>query len=167
MPEYKVFIDTCVLFTTELRSLLLALAEMDKIKVYWSENILQEWRRNSQYDIEAIIFKIQKDFPTAIIENYKDLENQINLQDKADIHVVAAAAKAQCDFILTFNTKDFPYMKLHPFGLDKIHPDLFLLKLLKKEPALIDYTNHNFSLKALEKCWLPKSCQFIQKHIED
>lgn len=41
----KVVIDTCVLFPTVLRELVLGVAETGAFKPLWSESILEEWRR--------------------------------------------------------------------------------------------------------------------------
>jgi len=43
-----------------------------------------------------------------LIEGYEGLIESIDIPDKNDRHVVAAAIRGRCDVIITLNTKHFP-----------------------------------------------------------
>jgi hypothetical protein len=54
-----------------------------------------------------------------------------------DRHVLAAAAAADADLIITCNLRDFRPLDCAPHGVEAIHPDDFLLAVLEREPALV------------------------------
>lgn len=51
----------------------------------------------------------------------------INLPDPDDNHVLAAAIAGHADGIVTANLKDFPAALVHPFGIEILHPDDFII----------------------------------------
>ncbi len=62
------------------------------------------------------IKKANTAFPDALVQNYKALINHLELPDKDDCHVLAAAIKTNANLIVTNNIKDFPALlqELHP-----------------------------------------------------
>lgn len=131
------FIDTCVLFQHQIREILFFLAENEKIQIQWSNDVIEEWRRNIPKskieETEKVILHMNERFPNAIVKNYEQHISTIKLNDKADRHIIAAAKEGKADLICTINTKDFPFMKLREHQLDKIHPDTFLSQFIKKD----------------------------------
>lgn len=53
-----------------------------------------------------------------------------------DRHVLAAAVHAEADLLVTTNLKDFPPL-VPETGTVVLHPDTFLLDLLKANPAVV------------------------------
>jgi hypothetical protein len=59
----------------------------------------------------------------SLVEEYENLIEAIDLPDKDDRHVLAAAIKGRADLIVTRDLKDFPADKLARWGLEAQHPD--------------------------------------------
>jgi len=70
-------------------------------------------------------------FPEGMIANFEDVIPLMRNHPK-DRHVLAAAAKAGCDCILTEYLGDFPFDVLTPYGVAAISPDDFLVSLLER-----------------------------------
>ena len=63
------------------------------------------------------------------MRNYQRWERKLTLPDPDDRHVLAAALACVADAIVTFNVKDFPAESLRPFGVEAVHPDVFVKEL--------------------------------------
>ena len=63
----------------------------------------------------------------ALVTDYEDLINGIDLPDPNDRHVLAAAIAGNADVIVTLNLKDFPTDRLARYGIEAQHPDTFLI----------------------------------------
>lgn len=59
------------------------------------------------------------------------------LPDPDDRHVVAAAIRTGAGLIVTFNLRDSPGLKLARHGLAAMHPDIFALELLARNPTSV------------------------------
>lgn len=70
-------------------------------------------------------------------EAWRSLESGINLPDKDDRHVLAAALAGHADSIITQNLKHFPSSVLEPLGITALHPDEFLLHQLDLAPLVV------------------------------
>ncbi len=66
-----------------------------------------------------------------------------------DAHVLATAIHSKCEFIITFNLKDFPNSILENYGVYCQHPDEFLSNMLviKREAFLTAVTNQRRFLR--------------------
>lgn len=133
----KVVFDTNCLYSFHLRDLCLSLAEFEIIEFFWSAHIKQELadslltnNKVSSQQVNGLIQIISSAFPDAEIRNYENLIGKLNCRDVDDEHVLAAAVAAQADFLVTFNTKDFPRDSLKIFGVEIISPDDFLVNLV-------------------------------------
>ncbi len=75
--------------------------------------------------------------PSALVDNYRQYIDQIDLPDKDDRHVVAAAIASEARKILTWNLRDFPEQVLKAFGIVAESPDKFLADLLMEQPESV------------------------------
>ena len=108
-------LDANVLYPQWLRDVLLTLAAMGSYDPVWSEQIIDEMRRNVLHghpDIDpahfdaATIAELRRAFPDAWIEVPADLITQMD-NDPEDRHVLATAVIAGAQVIVTANTRDF------------------------------------------------------------
>ncbi len=153
-----VLLDASVLYCAPLRDLLMHVALSELFRAKWSETIHEEW-------INAIL-RQRPDLRREQLERTRELMNCAvldatvqdydhemamigTLPDPGDVHVVAAAIKAQAEIILTFNLKHFPEDALSTHGLSAVHPDVFLNELLSlaPEPMLATLRAHRASLR--------------------
>ena len=72
-----------------------------------------------------------------LVEGYESLVGGLRLPDADDRHVLAAAIKANCRAIVTFNLKDFPTDILAKYSIEAWHPDKFLQNLLGINRAIV------------------------------
>lgn len=180
-------LDANVLYPAPVRDYLLHLAEMDLYFPKWTEEIHNEWIRSlllQRKDIgEKSLLSAKKAmneaFPLANIINYKYKIKDLELPDKYDEHVLAAAIISGTKTIVTFNTRDFPAAAIDTFGIRAIHPDLFILELIRQDEhmclhALKTQTSRlkhppkkiNDVLTVLSQCGLKKSMEQISSFIQ-
>jgi predicted nucleic acid-binding protein len=120
-----------------LCDLLLTLAE-DLSGFYaprWSADILEELRRNLVADgrctpTQALRrLQLMNDaFPEALVEDYERLVPAMQNDDN-DRHVLAAAVRGDCRFIVTHNTRHFPSAATLPYDIRPVSPDQFLQEI--------------------------------------
>ena len=143
--RYTVILDANVLYPQLLRDTLLSLAGANLYHARWSATINAEWVRNlakNKPDIADKLPEVVKlmcaSVPDCLVTHYEMLADSIELPDRDDRHVVAAAIVGHADAIVTFNLKDFPRAVLQPYGIEVQHPDEFVVNQLqlKKIPAL-------------------------------
>lgn len=117
-----------------MRDFLLELATAQLFRAKWTDQIHEEWTRNvlkNRPDLSAEQLNRTKDLMNqavmdCLVEGYEDLIPAINLPDKDDRHVLAAAIRSGADAIITFNLKDFPQKILDRYEIEVLHPDEFL-----------------------------------------
>ncbi|MEP2027837.1 MAG: PIN domain-containing protein [Paracoccaceae bacterium] len=141
----KVLIDTCVLFPTVMREVLLGVAEKGLFTPIWSARILEEWARASvklgplgEIQARAEIAVVRANWPDAEVTWKPSLEARLWLPDSNDVHVLAAAISGSADAIITLNRKDFPRGTLKEEGLDRADPDGFLYGLWLDHPEVVE-----------------------------
>ena len=137
-------IDTCVLYPTVMREMVLSVAREGAFTPLWSERILEEWARaarklgpTGEVQARAEIALTEAAFPTAKTNVPEGLKARLWLPDEDDIHVLAAAVSGSADAIMTLNAKDFPRQTLSEEGLERIDPDGFLYQLWLTQPDLV------------------------------
>jgi predicted nucleic acid-binding protein len=140
----RVLLDTCVLYPTLLRQLLLETAEAGLFTPLWSPRILDEWRhaaaRSGQLEAtltEGEIARITALFPDASTLPDPTVTQSLVLPDPDDAHVLAAAIAGRADSLLTVNLKDFPTRVLGHNGLFRREPDTFLLELRDRDRDVV------------------------------
>ena len=172
----KLVFDTCVLFPTVMREVLLAGANVGGWTPLWSDRILEEWARaarkigpTGELQARSEIALLKAAWPAQAVGWNASLEKRLWLPDANDIHVLAAAVSSSADLIVTVNVKDFPRATLREEGVDRIDPDALLYDLALRAPEALhdqlsairqqasDMAGENLSLKVLlQKARLPR-----------
>ncbi|MDA9229731.1 PIN domain-containing protein [Amylibacter sp.] len=174
----RVLLDTCVIYPSILRSILLGVANEGLFSPLWSERIIEEWRRAAQRNhneaeatIEIALLRVN--WPKSQIEIGPE-NKSLFLPDENDIHVLQAAIEGNADELLTANLKDFPTSILSSHGIIRRSPDDFLLEIamshrteilkiietVKKEAIRRSGISIN-NRKMLKSSRLPKLAKFI------
>lgn len=140
----KVLLDTCVLYPTVMREVLLGVAAQGVYEPLWSERILEEWalaarKLGPMGEVQARgeIAQVRAAWPKAEICFPPSLESRLWLPDPADLHVLAAAIAGYADVIVTENAKDFPRGILAEEGLSRVDADGFLRGLFEAQPGRV------------------------------
>ena len=135
---FKVVLDACVLFPLTLRDTLLRAAEAGFFQMYWSEEILDEVRRNliatgttDEQQAAKLIETMREAFPQSQVIGYRDLVPAMK-NDPKDRHVAAAAVQSGAALIVTSNLKDFQTL---PVGIEVQSPDDFLCSMFDLQPS--------------------------------
>jgi predicted nucleic acid-binding protein len=143
LSSFGVVLDACVLIPATLRDTLLRAVEKGMYRLHWSDEILDEVRRNlvkremtSPEDAQDLIDQMDKFFPEANVRGFEVLIPSMT-NDKKDRHVLAAAVMSRSQVIVTNNIKDFPQKALKPFGVEVQTPDEFLTHLFYLNFALL------------------------------
>nr|WP_256415855.1 PIN domain-containing protein [Ruegeria sp. HKCCD8929] len=133
--------DTCVIYPTVMREMLLGAARQGHFTPLWSARILEEWARaaiklgpEGEAQARAEIALIRANWPKAEIKPAAGIEARLWLPDEADIHVLATAVAASADTIVTMNAKDFPRHILAEEGLTRTDPDTLLHQFWQHDP---------------------------------
>ena len=132
----KIIFDTCVLYPTVLRKILLGVAKEGLYKPVWSTQILNEWihvtrKKNpiGQDTILAQIALLKFQWPNSLVKDYDFDIRSLWLPDENDVHVLASAISSDAEAILTLNRKDFPKKILKDYGIVRYSPDEMLMSL--------------------------------------
>lgn len=140
----RAVLDTCVIYPTVMREMLLGAAKAGLYTPLWSARILEEWARASvklgpagEAQARAEIALTRANWPGAEISPAPGVEQRLWLPDAADVHVLATAVAASADLIVTVNRRDFPRHILAEEGLDRIDPDALLLQFWQDNPGQI------------------------------
>ena len=135
--NYTVIFDANVMYPAPLRSFLMYLALSGEFRARWTDEIHDEWIHNlliNRPDIgkdalERVRTLMNTNVPGSLVTGYEQLVDSIELPDKDDRHVVAAAIRTRAEAIVTFNLKDFPADSLSQYDITAIHPDEFISDL--------------------------------------
>jgi hypothetical protein len=144
---FTALLDTCVLWPSLQRDVLLSLAAEGMYRPAWSSVILAELEyeesakltRRGVVPADAgdraahLIRQMRQAFDDAEITGWEGLEGTYGLPDPDDEHVVAAAVVAGAGAIITLNTKDFPATLL-PSGLETLRPAEFAANTVALDP---------------------------------
>lgn len=140
MATFPAFVDTNVLFGFHLNDVLLGLAERGLFRPLWSEKILEELSRNliqhgvPEASVRRRVTAMSRAFPDAMVSGFEDLIERMT-NDPKDRHVLAAAVRANCEVLVTFNLEDFPDDSVDGYDIEVVHPDKFLLDQLDLYPG--------------------------------
>ena len=141
----RAVLDTCVIYPTVMREMLLGVAATGAFEPVWSDRIVEEWARaaaklgpggEAQARAEAAMLALR--WPKARVSWPPSLEARLWLPDRADLHVLAAAIAASADVIVTLNAADFPRGVLAEEGLGRADPDTFLLGFWQADRVAVE-----------------------------
>lgn len=135
-----VVLDANVLIPMALCDTLLRAANERLYRPHWSEETLDEVRRNlikkkmaSAQKVERRIRIMQEAFWESTVSDYESLIPVMS-NDPKDRHVLAAAVRMGAQVIVTRNIKHFPRKALKCYDIEPQTPDDFLLHLLDLNP---------------------------------
>jgi hypothetical protein len=142
---FVVLYDACVLYPAPLRDLLIRIANTGIVRARWSDAILDECFRNileQRPDLKAEALGRTRELmkqavPDCLVSGFEALINGLDLPDRDDRHVLAAAIQAGAQAIVTFNLRDFPDDKLAPHKVEAKHPDDFVLDTIDLAPGIV------------------------------
>ncbi|AGA74429.1 PIN domain-containing protein [Pseudomonas plecoglossicida] len=137
--------DANVLYPAPLRDFLMNLALTGIYRARWSTKIHDEWKRNlllnrpdlTLEQVDRTSRRMDAAVPDALVTDYESLVEGLDLPDKDDRHVLAAAIKCNASVIVTFNLKDFPETALDVFDIEPLHPDDFIADLWDLDKAAV------------------------------
>ena len=139
----RVMLDTCVLYPAVLRDFLLALAARGLFQPLWSDGVAAEWlhlvtRRNpdERGRVQALLLRMAARWPEGRVAS--GAPELLDLPDRGDRHVLAAAIAGQAGLILTDNRRDFPATALAPHGIQAEAPGDFVLQLWLEAPEVVE-----------------------------
>lgn len=183
--DFPVILDACVLVQAAVRDTLLRLFERRLFLARWTDDIIEETvltlrkkRGRTQEQTDYLVDKLRKHFADAWVElEYRKLISAMTNAEK-DRHVVAAAAKAGCQVIVTYNLKHFPAESLKPLGIEAKHPDEFLIDLYYANAEIVVHELHEQGrelrnprtihevLRSLETCQCKQFAQLIRAKLD-
>lgn len=140
--RFTALLDACVLFPPAVADALMSLHAEGLYSAKWSDRIDCEWMSAAVRTYPQLQGKLDKrrDTMRAAVPDwevteasYSSLLPDLDLSDKNDIHVLAAAIAGHADCIVTANLKHFPDHILSGHGLEAIHPDDFIVYQLDLE----------------------------------
>lgn len=141
----RYLLDTCVIYPTVMREMLLGVAKAGAFQPLWSGRILEEWARaarklgpTGEMQARGEAALMQANWPKAEVMWKPSLEARLYLPDAADEHVLAAAISGSADAIITLNAKDFPRGILAEEGLARIDPDGLLRQIWQAHPGMVE-----------------------------
>ena len=140
----RLLLDTCVIYPTVMREILLGVAKTGAFQPLWSARILEEWARaarklgpGGEVQARGEIALVKAAWPKAEVSWKPSLEDRLYLPDAADTHVLAAAIAGSADAIVTMNAKDFPRHILAEEGLERVDPDTLLRGIWEENPEAV------------------------------
>ena len=138
MSRYTAFFDANVIFPPPLRSFLMHLLLKDLFQAKWSAMVHEEWIRAvlrkkpemPREKLEETRRLMDAHAGDCLVTNFESLIDGLDLPDKGDRHILAAAIKSGAQVIVTRNLNDFPAQKLAAYNIEAQHPDDFIMHLI-------------------------------------
>ncbi|MFN2301860.1 MAG: PIN domain-containing protein [Gammaproteobacteria bacterium] len=142
--RFTVVLDACVLYPATLRDFLLRLAQTGLFAARWTDRIHGEWIGALSKKRPELATKLARTralmnqaIPDCLVTNYEQFIAGLTLPDANDRHVLAAALRCGAQIIVTTNTKHFPQGILDSYGVEAMHPDIFVEHQFGLSQALV------------------------------
>lgn len=143
-----VLLDANTLIPMPLCDTLLRAAEWRLYRPLWSQEILEETRRNlvkkgftTKEGAARRIAAMQEYWPDALVKGYERLIPAMT-NDPKDRHILAAAVKEKAQIIVTSNLKHFSKKHLAGYDVEAQTPDDFLETLYDMNPEAMTAILH-------------------------
>jgi len=141
----RAFLDASVLYPVSLRNLLMRLTLTGLYQARWSAHVHDEWIRSVLRDhphipparLQDLRAAMDERAEDSLVTGYEPLIESLDLPDRDDRHVLAAAIVAGADVIVTCNLRDFPDAAITPYNVTAQHPDEFVNGMIDRAPAAV------------------------------
>lgn len=183
---FVVVLDANVLFPVRTRDVLLTFAQEGLFRARLTDQIMDEWSRNLirlRPELEPSVRRqealIKEHFEECFVDGYEPLIVGLELPDRNDRHVLAAAIRSSAQVIVTENHRDFPVEVLAPYDIETLGADDMLAntyglfrqggaRALRRVRQRYDNPSMSASefLLDLTRCGLPKLAAMARQDIE-
>ena len=141
MAKFEAFFDANVLYPSGLRNFLMHLALTGIFRAHWSQEVHDEWIRNllrnrpdiTRDKLERTRRLMDQAAPDALVTGYESLIDSLELPDRDDRHVLAAAIRCGANVRLSKvfgGTEEGWLMQLAQYDLAQVRRDRLTLKRL-------------------------------------
>lgn len=144
---FSAVLDTCVLWPSLQRDLLLSLAIEGLYRQLWSSAILEELEmheagklvdrgastQGAARSAQRLVMQMGTAFDDARVDGWEALDGTYGLPDRDDEHLVAAAVVGGAGAIVTLNVRDLPVDKI-PAHIQVTSPADFALETVEIDP---------------------------------
>ncbi|MGB1216055.1 MAG: PIN domain-containing protein [Pikeienuella sp.] len=183
---FVVVLDANVLFPFRVRDVLLTCAHEGLFRARFTEQIMAEWTKNLirlkpwlEDSIHSQSDMIRQTFDECFVTGHMPLIEGLDMPDKDDRHVLAAAIRCSAQVIVTENKRDFPKALLEEYDVEVLGADEMLVntyalfpvetaRALGKVRARYRNPPMNVSefLLDLTRAGLPKLAAIVRRDIE-
>lgn len=108
----------------------------EDIHAQWIRNVLADNPDVTPTQLDRTRRLMNQVAPNCLVSGHKAHIPTLSLPDAGDRHVLAAAIEAGAAVLVTFNLSDFPAAPLGAYGIEPLHPDVFLSALFDDDSEL-------------------------------
>ncbi len=139
---FVVILDANVLYPFRVRDVLLTFAHEGLFRARFTEEIMYEWTKNLvqqkpelEESVKSQALMIRKTFDECFVTGHMSLIDGLEMPDKDDRHVLAAAIRCSAQVIVTENRRDFPPDLLEEYDIEALGADDMLVSTYELFPV--------------------------------
>ncbi|SEK03746.1 hypothetical protein MAA5396_04309 [Marinovum algicola] len=139
---FVVILDANVLFPFRVRDVLLTFAHEGLFRARFTDEIMAEWTENLielkpslEDSINSQARMIRQTFDECFVTGHMSLIEGLDMPDKDDRHVLAAAIRCSAQVIVTENKRDFPSGLLDDYDIQVLGADDMLVNTYELFPV--------------------------------